>query len=390
MKFILAFHACLLTLLLPGQCFCQTSVFQNKTVEVLSASVLKKAKWALDQQPMTITSFVSPRSAGGKHDFFSEGDYWWPDPKNPKGPYLQRDGMSNPDNFVEHRKAMIRFSQIMGALASAYAVTGNEKYARHAFRHSRAWFIDTATRMRPHLLYAQAIQGRFTGRGIGIIDMIQFIEVSQSLVKLEQSKVGRRADFVGYRKWFEDYLTWVTTHPYGVDEKNAANNHGTCWTMQVAAFAKFTNNPALLDTCRNRYKNKHLPEQMALDGSFPKELARTKPYGYSLFNLDAMSMLCQILSNEEHNLWNHASPDQRSMQKGISFLFPYVSDKSQWPFKKDVMYWDEWPVAHPFLLFGACAFQDDAYFSLWQKLNHNPTVEEVVRNFPVRHPIIWF
>lgn len=390
MKIILAFILSLLAQLLPEHSFCQASVFQKKTIEVLSASVLKEAKWAMGQQPLTITSFVSPRSAGGKHDFFSEGDYWWPDPKDPKGPYIQRDGMSNPDNFVEHRKAMIRFSKIMGALASAYAVTGNEKYTKHAFRHSRAWFIDTATRMRPHLLYAQAIQGRFTGRGIGIIDMIQFIEVSQSLMTLERSKVGRKADFVGYRKWFEDYLTWVTTHPYGMDEKNAANNHGTCWTMQVAAFAKFTNNPALLDTCRNRYKNRHLPEQMAKDGSFPKELARTKPYGYSLFNLDAMSMLCQILSNEKDNLWNHISADQRSIQKGISFLFPYVSDKSQWPFKKDVMYWDEWPVAHPFLLFGACAFQNDEYFSLWQKLNHDPTEEEVVRNLPVRHPIIWF
>ena len=35
-----------------------------------------------------------------------------------------------------------------------------------------------------------------------------------------------------------------------------------------------------------------LPGQMAPDGSFPKELARTKPYSYSIFNFDAMTMLC--------------------------------------------------------------------------------------------------
>ena len=51
-----------------------------------------------------MTAAHSPRSAGGLHDFFSEGDYWWPDPKNPDGPYIQRDGMTNPDNFVEHRQ----------------------------------------------------------------------------------------------------------------------------------------------------------------------------------------------------------------------------------------------------------------------------------------------
>jgi hypothetical protein len=195
---------------------------------------------------------------------------------------------------------------------------------------------------------------------------------------------------LGFRKWFEDFLQWVTTHPYGLDEKKALNNHGTCWTLQVSAFAKFTNNKALLDTCRNRYKYVHLPDQMAADGSFPKELARTKPYGYSLFNLDAMTMLCQILSDKQENLWQYQTSDQRSIQKGISFLYPYVSDKQQWPFKKDVMYWDEWPVAHPFLLFGAAAFKEKTYLDCWARLEHEPVTEEVIRNLPVRHLLIWF
>jgi hypothetical protein len=33
----------------------------------------------------------SPRSAGGEHDFFSEADYFWPDPANPAGPYIEKD-----------------------------------------------------------------------------------------------------------------------------------------------------------------------------------------------------------------------------------------------------------------------------------------------------------
>ena len=57
---------------------------------------------------MTVTASHCERSAGGKHDFFSEGDYWWPDPANPDGPYIQRDGLSNTNNFMEHRHAMIR------------------------------------------------------------------------------------------------------------------------------------------------------------------------------------------------------------------------------------------------------------------------------------------
>src|ERR1044071_7205212 len=74
------------------------------------ARVIKAAHQYLSEKPITITAASSPRSAGGLHDFFSEADYWWPDPKDPNGPYIQRDGMSNADNFVEHRRALMRLS----------------------------------------------------------------------------------------------------------------------------------------------------------------------------------------------------------------------------------------------------------------------------------------
>lgn len=387
MKFLLAIGPILLLIhsvqaQMPG-------VFKEAAA-VLRTSVLQEADSALTAKPVTVTAYRSARSAGGPHDFFSEGDYWWPDPQNPQGPYIQRDGMTNPDNFVEHRIAMIRFSRIMGVLASAYLLTKEDKYAEQAFVHARAWLVDTATRMNPHMLYAQAIKGRFTGRGIGIIDMIQFMEVSQALKKLESARSAKPAEYAAFRHWFDEYLRWVTTHKYGIDEKNALNNHGTCWTMQVAGFASFTGNKALLDTCRNRYRNIHLPDQMAVDGSFPKELARTKPYGYSLFNLDAMAMICQILSDRKQNLWTFQTPDQRSIEKGIRFLYPYVADKQRWPYKQDVMYWDDWPVAQPFLLFGAMAFRKKNWLQTWKQLNHVPVVPEIIRNLPVRHPLIWF
>src|SRR3954451_5980057 len=140
--------------------------------------VMRAAARYLGEAPITVTAASSPRSAGGKHDFFSEGDYWWPDPANPDGPYIQRDGMSNPDNFVEHRRAMIRLSLIVPALAAAYKLTHDRKYSDAAARHLRAWFIDDDTKMRPHLLYAQAIKGRFPVGGTGTIDTLHFVEVA--------------------------------------------------------------------------------------------------------------------------------------------------------------------------------------------------------------------
>jgi hypothetical protein len=366
-----------------------TSPIQKEVTETLRKHIMEEAAWAMQQEPITVTAQTSRRSAGGKHDFFSEGDYWWPNPASADSPYIQKDGMTNPDNFVAHRLAMIRFSRIVGALASAYKITGDKKYVAQALKHCRAWFTDEATMMNPNLLYAQAIKGRFTGRGIGIIDTIQLMEVVQGLMAMEQGGAISKDELVGIRNWFSKYITWLTTHKYGKDEMNAENNHGTCWAMQTAEFAKFTGNKEVMDFCRNRYKTVFLPDQMDKDGSFPRELKRTKPYGYSIFNLDAMTTLCQILSTPQDNLYNYQTSDGKSIKKGIEYLYPYIADKSKWPLKPDVMYWEEWPVAQPFLVFGANAYNNKQWLNTWEKLNHNPQVEEVIRNLPVRNPLIW-
>ena len=360
---------------------------EEQAVLTLKNNVFAQAAWAMQQQPITVTAASSPRSAGGIHDFYSEGDYWWPDPVHPGGPYVQRDGMTNPDNFVAHRLAMIRFSKIIGALASAYKLTGDKKYARQAMVHLQAWFINEGTRMNPSLNFAQAIQGRFTGRGIGIIDTIQLLEVSQGTLVME--KALSREVVSGTKQWFGAYLDWLMSHPYGKDEMNAQNNHGTCFVMQVAAFAKLSGNEKLMAFCRDRYKTVLLPQQMDLDGSFPRELSRTKPYGYSIFNLDAMTTLCQILSTPADNLWKYETADGKSIRKGIAYLYPFVKDKSKWPLKPDVMHWENWPVAQPFLLLGAVEFKQKDWLETWQKLDHDPQVEEVIRNLPVRNPMIW-
>ena len=265
--------------------------------------VLKAANQYLTESPRTITSSSSPRSAGGLHDYFSEGDYWWPDPANPDGPYIQRDGMSNPDNFNEHRRFLMRLSVQVPALVAAWKITKDPRYAKHAALHLRAWFIDPRTLMNPHLKYAQAIHGRATGRGIGIIDTVHLVEVARAVEVLEGSTALTPAELKAIKRWFEDYLRWMTEDAYGLEERDAKNNHGACWVMQVGAFARLTGNRELQAYCRNRFKTVLTPNQMSADGSFQLEMKRTEPYGYSLFNLEAFAAICQMLSTPEENLW---------------------------------------------------------------------------------------
>lgn len=352
------------------------------------ARVLRDAGRYLSESPITVTASHSPRSAGGLHDYFSEGDYWWPDPKNPDGPYVQRDGMSNPANFDDHRRALMRLSVQMPALTAAWMLTRDAKYAARAEDHLRAWFVTPATRMNPNLQYAQAIHGRMTGRGTGIIDTIHLVEVARATEKLRGAPGWTAADDDAVKQWFREYTAWMTTHPYGLAERDAKNNHGTCWDMQIAAFGHLLGDRRLLDLARTRFKTVIVPNQIAADGSFPQELRRTKPYGYSLFNLDAMATIARILSTPQDNLWTYEY-DGRGLKQAMDYMVPYIRDKKTWPKPPDVMYDEDWPMRQASLLFGGIALHRPDYLQLWERLPADSNVEEVIRNFFIRQPVLW-
>ena len=357
--------------------------------EIERSRVLKNADAYLNELPETVTTTFCDRSAGTNHDFYSEGDYWWPDEKNPNGPYIRKDGLTNPANFTAHREALIRFSQLSGALASAYVLTNDKKYADKLALHLNAWFVNQDTKMNPNLLYAQAIKGVATGRGIGIIDTVHLVEVTKAIHAIEHSSALSKAELEAIKLWFRNYLNWMTTHEYGISERDNGNNHSVCWTMQVAAFADLIQDTITMDFCRNFYKTTLLPNQMDNDGSFPLELKRTKPYGYSLFNLDAMTSICQILSTKQDNLFAYKTKDGKNLELGLKFIIPYIENKSLWPFQHDVMYWDEWPVRQSSLLFGGLTYKNKKYIELWKSLKANVTTPEIIRNMPVRYPILW-
>jgi hypothetical protein len=351
--------------------------------------VLAQADRYLREAAVTVTAVRAGRSAGGPHDYYSEGDYWWPDPSDSTKPYIRRDGETNPDNFVAHRDAMRRLSQIVPALVTAYQITRDPRYARAAESHLRAWFVDSATRMNPSLLYAQAIKGIATGRGIGIIDTIHLVEVAEAIRRLEEMGALSAPVLSATKAWFRDYLAWMTTHKYGHEERDNGNNHSAAYALQVAEFAKLLNDSARLDDTRRFFRDSLLL-QMAPDGSFPRELARTKPYGYSLFQLDVMGMLAEVLSTPSESMWRYTTPDGRGMEKALAYMYPYIADKSTWPKAADVMYFDAWPIRHPALLFGGLALHEPKYVALWQRLDPDPTVDEVIRNYPVRQPLLWW
>lgn len=353
--------------------------------------IVTAADAALGIKPFSITFQRSPLSPGRPDEFFSMSDYYWPDPAQPDGePYIMRDGQSNPGNFIEHRKTLMAMRDATAALAAAFSLTQDERYAQKAVELLKVFFLDERTWMHPSLDHAQAIVGKPTpDRGTGLIDTLHLAEVPLAVLVLRDSKAMTAKIFEGLNQWFADYLNWFVTSTKGKNEAKAKNNHAVAYWLQVAAFATLTKNEALLDECRRQFKEVFIGVQLAPDGGFPWELGRTKPYAYSIFQLDNMTALCQLLSTTTDNLWTFTTPDGRCMAKAVAYLYPYLADKSSWPLKPDIHAWEGWPVRQPALLFGGIAFHEDKYLKLWRVLKTDPADYEIRRNNAITQPLLW-
>lgn len=356
--------------------------------------ILKLAAAAMEASPVSLRDAALPdfaaKSGAVPGDYLSMGDYWWPNPKTADGlPYVRRDGETNPANFEAHRHLLRGMRDRVSALAAAYVVTRDAGYAQRAAMGLEKFFVNPATRMNPHLKFAQAIPGVSTGRGIGIIDTLHLVEIPLAVQAIAGAPGVSAETTAGVRSWFAEYLQWMLTSANGREEAATKNNHSVAYWLQVAVFARFTQNDAALAAAQTAYRDQLLPGQLAFDGSFPRELARTKPYGYSIFQLDNVALLTEALSTPRDNLWTWRLADGRSVAQAIEFLAPYLEERDRWPYAADVAHFESWPVRSIALLLGGRRLGRADYVALWRKLPADSDDQEIRRNLAVTQPILW-
>lgn len=270
--------------------------------------------------------------SGDKHDYFSLSPYWWPDPgKKDELPYIRRDGVTNPESkrdLDQPRVAALGWN--VQTLALAYYLTRDEKYSEHAAAQVRRWFLDPATRMNPHLRYAQLVRGNNEERGSGIIDTRWFIETVDAAGLLRGSRNWSAQDDQALKKWFKSYLDWLLTSPNGQHEHAAKNNHGSWYAAQTATYAMFVGDTSLARKIVEEAKPR-IGWQIKSDGSQPIELERTRSMHYSSFNVEALSRLAEIGRSVRVDLWNYQSPEGGSLRRAIDHLARYTGTNEKWP-----------------------------------------------------------
>jgi len=290
------------------------------------------ASGALTAGPWSVTR-QRPSGLGvnaGPNDYVSEGPYWWPDPKNPDGPYIRKDGVRNPDRFDANRNDLGKMCTAVLSLGmGAWFLKRTECSARAALVLS-TWFLDPKTRMNPNLEHGQMVRGHNTGRGTGIIDTVSLIHAAQGVMLLELAGGFDAAVISGVRRWYAAYLRWMMSSKYGLDEKSSGNNHATWWTAQAAAYATFTRDTSALGMCWDHYRKYLAPTEIRPDGSCPREEARTNSLGYSSMNLDAFATLCRIAQVNGVDLWHFRTANGVSVEKSFNYLVPFLQHPDEW------------------------------------------------------------
>ncbi len=295
----------------------------------------------LHNGPWNVVSHRPPGATFDVHEYYSEGPYFWPDPKNPKGPYMRKDGERNPARFLHNRNDLGAMCTAVLALGAGTYLFDDARYAEHASRILKTWFLDAESRMNPDLEHGQAVRGVNDGRGTGLIDTVSMIHCAQGILLLERAGKLEPQTAKGLREWFSQFLQWMTTSAKGKAEGKSGNNHATWWTAQVAAYATLTGNAGALEMAWDRYRTYLVPEEIQPDGKCPREEARTNSLSYSVMNADAFSVICRIAQSSGVELWNFKTAKGISYEKVVRYVEPFVLQPEKWtgkqisPFKND-------------------------------------------------------
>jgi hypothetical protein len=150
---------------------------------------------------------------------------------------------------------------------------------------------------------------------------------------------------------------WLATSPQGKMEGSAKNNHGTWYDAQLADFALFARRELLAKGVLSKVGSARVAPQFAADGSQPQELARTRSYHYSAFNLLAFAILGDLGPVAGVDIWHGSGSGIRA---GIDLLLPYVNGAKPWPYP-DIDTLDYVAELAPILARASVAYPDAGY-----------------------------
>jgi len=327
----------------------------------MATKIVKEADKRVGKPVITITENENLQASRDPHDYFSTARYYWPDPSKPDGlPYIRKDGETNPEhNEVSDEKKLNEMIHAVEYLSLAYFLTGEERYGSEAARFLRGFFLDAETKMNPHLNYGQSVPGKATGRGSGLIDTRGFMILPDVLKLLKNCPAWTAKDREEMKAWWIQYGEWMQTSKIGLDEKKTTNNHGAAYDVQLSAVLVMAEKEDEAKKVLGESLPARLDAHITPEGKQPRELARTKSWSYSCFNLKNICKGAVMARSLGIDLWSHEGEGGRgSLRRAMLYLVPFCKNPGAWP-EKQITKFDS-KEARVWLNDGAVVYEDEA------------------------------
>jgi hypothetical protein len=303
----------------------------DKEFQIAYQQLLVNADKALNYAPVSVMDKKEVPPSGNKHDYMSLAPYHWPNPNTKDGlPYIRKDGETNPEvKLYKDKKYLPELCSEVFNLSLASYYSEDAKYATHALKLIRVWFLDSLTKMNPNMNFSQAIKGENTGRGAGLIDGRHLIKIIEAIGILNQVHMIPIKDVEMMQGWFSSYLNWMQTSKNGQEEMNAPNNHGVWYDALRLSIALFTDQNELANKIVLNAQ-KRLESQLDSNMRFPLEMARTTSLHYSLFVVEAFMKIAKMGEFTKTELWNYSGKNGKSLKKSFNEIAPYLYQETKW------------------------------------------------------------
>jgi hypothetical protein len=294
--------------------------------------LLKEADALLAAKPLSVMDKKLLPPSGDRHDYYSFGIYWWPDPEKPDGmPYIRNDGVVNPVSREGIDSVPFgRTNQAVFTLGLAYFFSGKETYASKAAELARVWYLDKGTRMNPNFNHAQAVPGRNDGRGIGLIEASTLPDLMDGIALIRPSEAWTDQDDAGMTEWLGTFHGWLRTSKNGLDQEKASNNHGVYYDVLASHLALYLGKKEEAEKRLRGALARRVDKQIQADGKQPHELKRTISFSYTIFNTDAFLQLAALGESVGVDFWKHRGPQGQGLKPAVDLLVPYADRKKPW------------------------------------------------------------
>jgi hypothetical protein len=239
----------------------------------------------------------------------------------------------NPEGYTDmyDKKSFMLLKDSVIYLSLAYFLTDNDKYAAHCAKLIRTWFIDSDTKMNPNMNYAQGVPGIVNGRKEGVLETERLLYIIDAILLISNSNYWTIEDDISFKEWLTGYVFWLESDKLALDERNATNNHGTWYDAQYVTYLIFLGNLSKATSYLKTVSIPRIESQIMPDGKMPEELNRTRPFHYTLYNLEPFTLLAILGDKVGVDLWNYQSTNGSCLKKSYDFIVPYILGK-EWSY----------------------------------------------------------